>query len=793
MINKQNGETRNTENSLHCQYHPEKIAELFCKNCHAQLCLACSLNHNQSHKVVLHSQESIKFARQVISKDFCIEDESCANEEVLENYENVKKENSIIQDLFSQADKKLVDLEKNIEQQLIKIKQKSEIVRNGLKFIEKFNESDFVNEMKQYLRNGKYEKICELKEDFEKITKERNLLTANFCTKMNRSIEKKTRTLDNVITVLDKSLAVTIKIPENNIQEGIFVGKCSEFALLFDVTKNLKRIIKPKDTKIKDCAEAIEVKGNVYFIGGKNDDPDTLKYDPILFKGDLIVCENMNLGRCNHALCQLVQKFIFCAGGVNGNETISSCEKYDIENNKWTKMQNLSLAKHNGTMCSILDRFIFFIGGGLMGHNKLFNSLEFLDTFNENAEWETVELTNSDSDWIPCECMNSIEIRRGEILIFGGWAKEKDSRSSAFIYNHNKKEIIKLPSMKRNSAFFYRTAPILYKNTVYSMSPDDNIHKFSLETNEWDMVESKIWKEIFIWSSEKPMIMIGKIKNKLTIYEISQRVFHTFEPINKQIIPYCEAIFIQNSIYLIGGKDSSKETLKIDILSYEGTIKILQNLNIGRYNHAIEKLSNNYIYCCGGFCGVNLLSSCEKYSISQNKWYIIPSLTEEKQNISLCTINNHYLYCFGGGEPGHVRVRSTVEKLDLLNEENGWSIVQIIGDWLTPAECMGAAQISVNSVLLFGGWKINTKDSGKCYELDLKRNRLQILPEKLCSKTGFFYSLKPIVSKNQVYVMDPAYNIHLYDIKNRNWDMINKDDWMINEEEQNERAGCQIF
>ena len=41
--------------------------------------------------------------------------------------------------------------------------------------------------------------------------------------------------------------------------------------------------------------------------------------------------------------CTKSTRFVYVCGGVNHkNEPISSCEKYDLENDKWTKISNMN-------------------------------------------------------------------------------------------------------------------------------------------------------------------------------------------------------------------------------------------------------------------------------------------------------------------------------------------------------------------------------------------------------------------------------------------------------------------
>eukprot|EP00826_Nyctotherus_ovalis_P059897 TRINITY_DN8371_c0_g1_i10.p1 TRINITY_DN8371_c0_g1~~TRINITY_DN8371_c0_g1_i10.p1 ORF type:complete len:594 (-),score=162.21 TRINITY_DN8371_c0_g1_i10:75-1856(-) len=578
---------------------------------------------------------------------------------------------------------------------------------------------------------------------------------------------------------------------EDSAKTHHFVGRLEGSIVLYDVHTKRKRVLRPKDVKLHECCEGIEVADSIYITGGKEDNKDTYEV-PLIFSQEVIyVKADMIQGRCNHAVCQVKESFIYVAGGVYGKSTLNKCERYSIELDKWEEIQPLNESKHNGSMCVLNNQYLFFIGGGKIGHTTLFSTIEVMDVMLDEG-WRVISV--SAEHWTPCECTNVVALNRSEMLIFGGWERNKDSRSACFVYNYPTGTMTKvMHEMKKNSAFFYRITPVMYDEKVYAMSPEENIHIFSLKSQEWDLLEANDWKDQISLDRSVPLIITGRILHVLHIYEISQRYSHSFNPRNYKFIDCAEGVFLNDYIYIIGGENDSKTTIAIEILNYKRNVLMKADLNIGRYNHAVEGFTFGWIYCCGGCAGREMLNSCEKYSIAKDKWMVIPNLQEAKQNISLCGFNQRALYCIGGGFIGHELLFSTIETLDILDEDSGWQILNIgrNEEW-KPLECVGSTQVDPYRIIIFGGWKAGRAETRKCFMFDVRADEVSLMEGvKLCSKTGFYYALRPYNDFKKIYAMDPGFNINSYDILRKKWTVIKKEEWK--EEDGRGNEGCTTF
>lgn len=90
----------------------------------------------------------------------------------------------------------------------------------------------------------------------------------------------------------------------------------------------------------------------------------------------------------------------------------------------------------------------------------------------------------------------------------------------------------------------------------------------------------------------------------------------------------------------------------------------------GRRNSAIARLSD-HVYVIGGF-GDAYLSSCERYSITENTWTAVESMNELRSTATACTLQNKFIYTFGGFNGKGL---DSIEKYDA--EKDTWTILEV--------------------------------------------------------------------------------------------------------------------
>ena len=74
----------------------------------------------------------------------------------------------------------------------------------------------------------------------------------------------------------------------------------------------------------------------------------------------------------------------------------------------------------------------------------------------------------------------------------------------------------------------------------------------------------------------------------------------------------------------------------------------------------ITIIKNRYVYLCGGF-HKQMLTSCEIYSIDEDKWFQGPELNFSRANCNACPFDDRWIYLFTGK---HVDQILYIERLD---------------------------------------------------------------------------------------------------------------------------------
>lgn len=119
------------------------------------------------------------------------------------------------------------------------------------------------------------------------------------------------------------------------------------------------------------------------------------------------------------------------------------------------------------------------------------------------------------------------------------------------------------------------------------------------------------------------------------------------------------------------------------------------------------------IYIAGGTSGDKKKSMNEtfEYDIIADKWTKLGELNQPRFSSSLILFNNK-LICLGGQDQDHNGkhvILSSFEVLDLGIEGSNWYTAS---NTLTYKACSpGALVISMNELLVFGGWNLNNLDN----------------------------------------------------------------------------------
>ena len=215
--------------------------------------------------------------------------------------------------------------------------------------------------------------------------------------------------------------------------------------------------------------------------------------------------------------------------------------------------------------------------------------------------------------------------------------------------------------------------------------------KFSIPLNGENSLKNKLSSNDSKDSNEKEINFKKKqiLKNKngvfqLLSYDIIEERFSTFKiifPIIKSIEGLSE-LYIKNKYFLCGISPKQKnEGSFLFKINLEGIIEdeeINAQILINSQNpHVYPSLisdTNDQIICVGGKGQTN----CELYNCNLNKWYVLPSLPEERYKCNLCLDpTNMYVYLFGGINSQNKKNKSKNESINQDNQDNDYKILRM--------------------------------------------------------------------------------------------------------------------
>lgn len=112
---------------------------------------------------------------------------------------------------------------------------------------------------------------------------------------------------------------------------------------------------------------------------------------------------------------------VFVIGGNDAKSFYTACEKYDIQNDTWSRIADLNVARDSAASCIFGNKYIYvFSGRTKFDKKEITDTIEMYDI--DLNMWRMVNL-NAKSTWTACDLAMCMPIDSKTILIFGGFDK----------------------------------------------------------------------------------------------------------------------------------------------------------------------------------------------------------------------------------------------------------------------------------------------------------------------------------------------------------------------------------
>lgn len=193
-------------------------------------------------------------------------------------------------------------------------------------------------------------------------------------------------------------------------------------------------------------------------------------------------------------------------------------------------------------------------------------------------------------------------------------------------------------------------------------------------------MESRRGRAAVVWfENEKSIYALGgsdghEDLNSIECYSIEKKMWRSIKFDFDLSFTNLGAVAFKDYIYLVGLKgDGGKSLSRSSCLRYEPATKEFKRigeLNNGRSQSALV-CSNNLLFVFGGHDQIRCLSSCEVYSIQEDKWSTIPSMIEARRGCGAALHEQTGLIYIVGGTNGGKSLKS-VEIFDIKSKK--WSV-----------------------------------------------------------------------------------------------------------------------
>jgi hypothetical protein len=173
----------------------------------------------------------------------------------------------------------------------------------------------------------------------------------------------------------------------------------------------------------KFCRTLVTDEGRVYCIGGRHQ--DNVCCDWMLevdrSKSKLIDRAPLLFRRSDFTALYSERGIVFVIGGNDAKSFYIACEKYDIQNDTWSRIADLNVARDSAASCIFNNKYIYvFSGRTKFDKKEITDTIEMYDI--DYNMWRMVNL-NAKSTWTACDLAMCMQMDPKNIIIFGGFNK----------------------------------------------------------------------------------------------------------------------------------------------------------------------------------------------------------------------------------------------------------------------------------------------------------------------------------------------------------------------------------
>lgn len=482
----------------YCKLHTSEEIKAFCKNDLCSIWFKCLLGEHRNHDVVM-------------LEDLSIED---LKDKVVDFHEKVDEQVHKL----SHISERVASIKENYDKKFEGLFNKFKDIEN--KFLNGYFEEMVLGELKNSKEKQKdiVKRVTFVLEKIEAISKEIEVLRENphdfflFENIRNKielvykELNGEERELKKLSWTIADYSEVDIKEKFSELLQNTFILKKSytsaknvhyfewgsKYIHFYEVEKlTQQRVSLNIEFNIpKFWRTVVTDEGRIFCIGGRHQ--DNVCWDWMLeyieSKKTLVYRSPLLFRRSDFTALYSERGLIYVIGGNDAKSFYTACEKYDIQNDTWSRIADLNVARDSAASWIINNKYIYVFSGRTKFEKKeITDTIEMYDI--DLNLWRMVNL-NPNSTWIACDLAMCMPIDTKTILLFGGF--DKTSRTQDCFYFHIDSNLMEktnsLPKVGSFSNYVFNFDGFLY--VVGWNNTTKNLYSYNIAERTWK-IENK--------------------------------------------------------------------------------------------------------------------------------------------------------------------------------------------------------------------------------------------------------------------------------------------------------------
>lgn len=249
---------------------------------------------------------------------------------------------------------------------------------------------------------------------------------------------------------------------------------------------------------------------------------------------------------------------------------------------------------------------------------------------------------------------------------------------------------------------------------------------------------------------------------KLCVYNIQTRKIVPSIPVPQ----WCTITQIGSRTFLSGGCSPAITNSVCEYQEETSCLVPVEPMKYAKFCHRTEVISPNAFVTIGGDNGTVSIPYCEEYSVSDNKWLMLPPLMKARHCTGSAYLGK-FLYAIGGKSTG-----SEIERLD-VGEKKFWMPVNAVLNGVSFSGETLAFAISAEEIMIFRG--------GNTTEASIFSVKSGVIKKYDSSLKGDFYRFNPAcqIGRN-IYIIGNYGHIHIYKMSENKFEEVDYQAALLN-------------